>query len=334
MRLTITILCGTRAGQRFVVASGNTLRIGRTTKSDVVVADDPTMSALHFELEGGETATVVRDLQSRNRLFLNGEPVTEAIVVDGDQLRAGRTFFSIAIEDPFTPTIVPGAADETQAPGPLDATRAVRRAPASSGGPQTEPLPAATLFPGQFAGDFDAEAATADSTANDGWAVVDRRHAVDRLYAVVDGEVAAQLIEEARRANLRTASLAFVGLSPYLSAVAPYLVEVTRDSPFSTIWNSTHDRNPGILIESPADFDELLIHLRSIFCRRDDEGRLALFRFYEPNLLYQWLKGCSTFQLASFFGCLTSVVLRIGSGAQVLRLTHAGEQLVEEEVGV
>ncbi|MGH7140671.1 MAG: FHA domain-containing protein [Pirellulales bacterium] len=123
MRLTITILCGTRAGQRFVVAGGDVLRVGRTAKADVVIADDPTMSAVHYELECTEEGGIIRDLQSRNGLFINGEPVADAVLADGDQIRAGRTFFAVSVHDALKPSSAEDSDDETRACGPLDATR-------------------------------------------------------------------------------------------------------------------------------------------------------------------------------------------------------------------
>lgn len=137
------------------------------------------MSALHFELECAETATFARDLQSRNRLFLNGEPVTEAVLVDGDQLRAGRTYFSISIANPLGPAIAPDFADETRAPGPLDATHAVFRPPVPEALPGAEPLPAATLFPEQLAGGSDADVGTLDGSAEERTASDERGGAVD-----------------------------------------------------------------------------------------------------------------------------------------------------------
>lgn len=329
LTITITILCGTRAGQRFVVACGETLRFGRTAKADVMVADDPTMSALHFELENGDTAIVARDLESRNKLFLNGDPVTEAVLVDGDQLRAGRTYFSVSIADPLSPSIVPDAADETRAPGPHDMTRAVVRAPVSRAVPHAEPLPVATLFPGQLLGGSGTDAGTPGGFARDGSSEDGRGGAMAHLYAIVDGKLGFLFVEESQNAGRRAAGLAVAAASPVGDTAVPYLVEMPHENQFGAAGRTSDGWRPGILIESTADFDELLFHLRGIFSPRDTEGPLALFHIDQPQLLYEWLQRCSAFQLASFFGRISSVVLDVDGDGNLLRLTHVDERLLD-----
>jgi hypothetical protein len=330
VRLTITILSGTRAGQRFIVATGDTLRIGRTNKADLAIADDPTMSAVHYELHCGGDHAIVRDLQSRNGLFLNGHAVGEAALADGDQLRAGRTFFGLAIEGAVGGPHDPN--DETRAPDAADATHAtaVKRPLREGAGPV--PLATTAMFPGALSDSQASESGTLDGSTIGPRVIAQRADPVERLFAVVDGAIAQDLIRQAKRSRLRNENLVAAGSSPYLDAVSPYLIEVSDDDAFAALWQQMQARGPGILIESRADFDEILVHIRSIFCRRDDKGRLSFFRFYEPSLLYTWLQDCTPPQLASFFGCLTSVVVALDSGARLLRLTHADGELAEEAV--
>jgi hypothetical protein len=114
--------------------------------------------------------------------------------------------------------------------------------------------------------------------------------------------------------------------------VAPYLIEVRPDSGFLLSWHATLNKNPGILVESPAEFDELLSHVRGIFSRKDERGKQSFFRFYDPNLLYGWLSSCTPPQLTAFFGCLSAVVVGLESGSRVLRLSYANDVLNTEEV--
>ncbi|HET6882317.1 MAG TPA: DUF4123 domain-containing protein [Pirellulales bacterium] len=330
MRLTITILSGTRAGQRYAVAPGDTLRIGRTSKADVAVADDPTMSAVHYELRCSDDQATVLDLQSRNGLFVNGQPVGEAVLSDGDQLRAGRTFFGVALEgiteeaishDPNDETRAPGATDATHAPGSARPIREVAGSPPPLG---------TMVFAGRMCDDSSNESGTLDGSTIGPRIIAQHREAIERLYAVVDGSTAQALIQQAKRSNLRTENLVAAGSSPYLNAVSPYLVDVSDDDDFAVLWQQMLAQGPGILIESRSDFNEVLVHIRSIFCRRDEDGRTSFFRFYEPGLLYAWLQECTPPQLTSFFGCFSSVVLAIDAGTRLLRLTHDKGALAEE----
>src|SRR6185437_6984905 len=151
-------------------------------------------------------------------------------------------------------------------------------------------------------------------------------------YAVVDGAAAQALMHQAKRGNLRAESLLADSTSPYLAAVAPYLIEVRGDSDFVATWQALLNQGPGILVESQADFDEVLIHARSVFCRRDDAGRPSYFRFHDSKLLYAWLCSCSGPQLESFFGCFTGVIVTLDAGSRLVRLTHVDEELSTEEV--
>ena len=336
MRLTITILSGVRAGQRVLLGPGESLRVGRTTNANIAIADDPTMSGVHYEVQASDDGATIRDLGSRNGLFVNGEQVSEAALHGGDQVRAGRTFFSISIEGVEAP-VEPGAAvlpgDETKAPGPADATRAAL--PPLISRLEIELPPAAgTMF---FAGELPALVSVpADDATLDGSA--DRQpfqqqtDLQGRLYAVVDGAVAQSLVQEAKRGKARVESLLASGSSPYLTAVAPYLIEVGLDSGFLGTWRTMLGKSPGILIESQADFDQVLIQARSIFARKDERGKQSFFRFYDPKLLYGWLSSCTAPQLASFFGCFDAVIVGVESGNRLLRLTRSGDQLNTEEV--
>lgn len=354
MRLTINILSGARAGQRILLGPGESLRVGRTPKADIAIADDPTMSGVHYQIESAEGGATIRDLGSRNGVFVNGAQVSEVAVRDGDQVRAGRTFFSISIDavaatSESARTALPS--DETRAPGPGDATRAALPAAGTmyfAGDPSQfrhEIAQEAAIHTGMglpaegVAGDAPAPTAPpADDATLDGsadyLALQRGEQAIHpgRLYAVVDGAIAQALVQEAKRGHLRVECLLASGSSPYLAAVAPYLIEVVLDSAFLATWRTMLSKSPGILVESQADFDEVLTHAQSTFSRKDERGKPSFFRFYDPKLLYAWLSSCTAPQLASFFGCLSGVIVGVDSGNRLLRLTRRGDELAAEEI--
>ena len=370
VRLTVTIRSGTRAGQRVLLAPEESLRVGRTSKADIAITDDPTMSGVHFLIEYNGDAVRVRDLESRNGLFVNGQQVIEAAVQTGDQIRAGRTFFSVALDTAEAGSLEPESVampgDETRGPRPSDPTRA--EAPPLSAAIESFSPSAGTMYVGNDAtlgrlagGSFlhqdqesNVEAAAAGGLAgvaksesgpepndpptidasayNKELRLRQSTELQSHLYAVVDGAVGRTLVQEAKGENLRTETLLASGASPYLAAVAPYLIDVRADCGFLASWHALLNKNPGILIESQADFDEVLAHLRSIFIRKDERGKQSFFRFYDPNLLHGWLSTCAPPQLAGFFGCLSAVIAGIDSGNRLLRLTRNGDVLNADEV--
>jgi hypothetical protein len=63
-----------------------------------VVGNDNLMSRLHFEIRDEPGGWWVRDLNSANGTFLNGEPVAASVLKDGDEIVAGKTRFSVDIK--------------------------------------------------------------------------------------------------------------------------------------------------------------------------------------------------------------------------------------------
>jgi pSer/pThr/pTyr-binding forkhead associated (FHA) protein len=81
---------GALAGTRFPVAGGLT-RIGRAPDNDVVVAgsDSATVSLYHAEIDRNGESCRIRDLQSTNGTWLDGERITEAEVTPGTVIQLG-----------------------------------------------------------------------------------------------------------------------------------------------------------------------------------------------------------------------------------------------------
>ena len=80
-------------------ATGDTFRIdeleavvGREEGNSVALPD-PSVSRRHCALRRTDSGWTVHDLGSFNGTFLNGEPVREAALQDGDRVRAGETEF-------------------------------------------------------------------------------------------------------------------------------------------------------------------------------------------------------------------------------------------------
>lgn len=81
------------AGDRYPLV-GSLTTLGRDTTADIVV-DDPGVSRQHSEVrvttDGPHLVTSIRDLNSTNGTFVNGERVTSRRLHDGDRVTIGRT---------------------------------------------------------------------------------------------------------------------------------------------------------------------------------------------------------------------------------------------------
>src|SRR3954447_18984563 len=99
VRMTVT--AGPHAGAEFVFDRHDTFLVGRSEDAHFRLSfADPYFSRRHFLLEVNPPRVRLLDLKSRNGVLLNGRPVAQAEVADGDEIRAGHTVFKISIPRP------------------------------------------------------------------------------------------------------------------------------------------------------------------------------------------------------------------------------------------
>jgi hypothetical protein len=94
---------GPRRGVKAVIAEGATLRVGRAERADLFFPHDAQMSAVHFELAWDGRALRLRDLGSIKGTLLDGVPVTEAELADGELVQAGETVIGVYLEEGVAP---------------------------------------------------------------------------------------------------------------------------------------------------------------------------------------------------------------------------------------
>ncbi|MCH8043928.1 MAG: FHA domain-containing protein [Planctomycetes bacterium] len=98
MLVTLTIQNDYQASRRIVLRADQEMKVGRTEWADVAIARDKNMSSVHFVVQCKGDTCRIRDLNSTNGTFVNGEPVIEAELTEGDHVLAGQTKFVVRIE--------------------------------------------------------------------------------------------------------------------------------------------------------------------------------------------------------------------------------------------
>ncbi len=84
------ILITNFGNKNFVVT--DKVKVGRSNKCDIAITDKK-MSREHILIYQKDNKTYLRDLDSSNGTFVNGEKVTETVITDGDRIRTGKTEF-------------------------------------------------------------------------------------------------------------------------------------------------------------------------------------------------------------------------------------------------
>lgn len=89
----LTITAGQRAGANLLLDPLNKTRIGRGAECTIMLTD-ALCSRVHAVIGREDGAWWVRDANSRNGTFVNGQKIDEAVLGEGHQLRVGTTEFT------------------------------------------------------------------------------------------------------------------------------------------------------------------------------------------------------------------------------------------------
>jgi len=91
-------LSGRETGQNYNL-TGRSIKIGRDASCEICV-DDPHVSRVHCVINSVDGALILRDLESTNGVFVNGNKVKEHKLSDGDKVLVGtRLYFRFSYQD-------------------------------------------------------------------------------------------------------------------------------------------------------------------------------------------------------------------------------------------
>jgi pSer/pThr/pTyr-binding forkhead associated (FHA) protein len=98
MGVTLEIRGGTMGGKVIAVPTGHSVTVGRANgRAEVALPQDTFMSGLHFAVECSASGCRVVDRKSSNGTFLNGARIQDAMLANGDEIKAGQTVFAVRI---------------------------------------------------------------------------------------------------------------------------------------------------------------------------------------------------------------------------------------------
>lgn len=131
------------------------------------------------------------------------------------------------------------------------------------------------------------------------------REAADKhVYVLLDGAQNESLLDVFfEHPDLEYECLLGGKLAPDMQEVAPYIVELHEDAPF-TQWllENGWAQHWGIFVVSQGDLGEVWRHLRQHTQVRSPDGVELFFRYYDPRVLAAFLPTCDAKQLAEVFG--------------------------------
>jgi pSer/pThr/pTyr-binding forkhead associated (FHA) protein len=233
MRVVLEIQPGSVAPRSVTIEAGSEVRVGRMAPAQVVVSDQ-TVSRHHFAIALDGRTCRIRDLGSTHGTLVNGEPVTGALLYDGDLIQVGMTTFRVRF------------AEEGIEQGAI---------PVVAGSPEwtaRDPAGAGTL-----------ELPVLDLTLHDS-VIRELRSQEEPLYAILDAArdpvILARLLLDCKE---EYQSLYEGDEGVKLAAFAPYLVALPPGSAFlETIVRDGWGKSWGVYLSCDRPFQEVRRHLR------------------------------------------------------------------------
>ncbi len=283
MKLILEVSSGPDAPRSFEIEAGKEVQVGRMAPAQILLANDPTVSRRHFALRfDGETCRI-RDLGSTHGTTVNGLPVSEALVTEGDLIMVGTTGLRVVIGEDFTTEALPLAPD---APPPIEL------APTVLGGVETQ------------------EHEVIEPILHDRVLEV-LRSQKEPLFAMLDAARDPTVHLRIYECPEQKQSLYEGPEAARLAFVAPYLISLPRRSPFlEQVVREGWGKSWGVYLTCDKPFEEVRKHLRHFLTvELEGENKKVLFRFYDPRVMRVFLPTCTPKEVLEFFGPITRYVV-------------------------
>jgi len=283
MKVILEITSGPDAPRSFVIEAGQEVRVGRMAPAQILLANDRTVSRLHFALSFDGRTCRIRDLDSTHGTTINGLPVREALVTDGDLIGAGTTVLRVVLNEDLSTEALPLAPD---------ATPPIELAPTVFESPETQ------------------ERDVLEPTLHDRVLEV-LRSQKEPLFAILDAARDPIVHLRIYECPEQKQSLYEGPEAIRLSFVAPYLIALPKRTPFlEQLVREGWGNSWGVYLTCDRPFEEVRRHLRH-FLTVELEGKpeKVLFRFYDPRVLRMFLPTCTPWEASEFFGPIRRYVL-------------------------
>ncbi|MHC4243279.1 MAG: DUF4123 domain-containing protein [Planctomycetota bacterium] len=122
---------------------------------------------------------------------------------------------------------------------------------------------------------------------------------------------------------------------PDMATVAPYLVKLEYDHPFTKlVCKQGWGNHWGIFVITPAEVNIRMLraHFRKFLMVYDPDGKLIYFRYYDPRVLRVYLPTCNSEDIKIVFGPVGSYITEDEDSSNLLRFASDGEKIQAEKV--
>jgi hypothetical protein len=151
----------------------------------------------------------------------------------------------------------------------------------------------------------------------------------ESVYAILDGASVPELLPKLKEAKEEHVCLYRGELEPDLAEVAPYLVKLRRESPFTDwILAEGWGNHWGIFVSTPVGIEALRRHLRQFLRVRDHTSQVLYFRYYDPRVLRVYLPTCRRNEIRAIYGPITRFLAEEEETGNALVFPHHATRII------
>lgn len=155
----------------------------------------------------------------------------------------------------------------------------------------------------------------------------------ENVFAVLDGASVPGLLDKLYGLSPSFCCLFKGELTPDMAEVAPYLIRLEPGSEFTSwVIGQGWGNHWGIFAATDLDLRAAARHFRSLLIVYDGNGRPLRFRYYDPRVLRAYLPTCSSEELATLFGPVTSFLVEDAGEESALRFRIAAGSLAQKKI--
>jgi hypothetical protein len=155
------------------------------------------------------------------------------------------------------------------------------------------------------------------------------------VFTVLDGASVEQLPHLLWEQEPENICLYRGELEPDIAAVAPYLVKLEYDHPFTKlVCEKGWGNHWGIFAITSAEINlrDLRKHFRRFLMVYSPEGKLIYFRYYDPRVLRVYLPTCNAEEMKTIFGPVSNYIVEDEDSSVLMRLSPDGEKVQTEKI--
>ena len=159
-------------------------------------------------------------------------------------------------------------------------------------------------------------------------------HPETNVYTVLDGASVPELPQLLWEKEPENICLYRGKLEPDMATVAPYLVKLDYEHPFTKlVCEKGWGKHWGIFVITPLEVDIRMLrnHFRRFLMVYDPDGKLIYFRYYDPRVLRVYLPTCNAEEIKIVFGPVGNYITEEEDPSNLLHFTSDGKKVRAEK---